>query len=230
MQFKELSTAELMRQALHWCHMNEDMANDYLRAYYERYLYEKHGYAHVILPSLKEYENLSVLDQRTLLEKWHGIEEAIKFEQKNEFFNMGASTVALNNTRASIYANAFTNTFIMVAQLRRLNFQSYCDRVAAANMVMTRVSPKGYELTTAKFVAEIRYWYDSATCFVERPLVRGYAQRAYDSGRQYEELKQSFVSNYIVAFLCGTRNDSKSLVKLLDKELLSMILSFLLPF
>ena len=229
MQFKELDTPELMRQALHWCHTDENMANDYLRAYYERYLYEKHGYAHTLYPSLKEYEKLSVLDQRSLLAKWESIEDAVKFEQKNEFFNMGLSTVALNNTRTSIYADAFTNAFSMVGQLRRLNFQSYIDHMAAANMLMKRVTPKGYELTTAKFIAEMQYWYDSAICFVERPLSRRYTQIADDSDWQYDELKQSFVSDYIMAFLCGTRNDSKSLVKLLDKELLSMILSFLLP-
>jgi hypothetical protein len=178
MQFKELSTAELMRQALHWCHTDESMGNDYLRAYYERYLYEKHGHVQMLCPSLRDYEKLSVLDQQSLLEKWQGLEDAIKFEQKNEFFNIGVSTMDLNNTRASIYSTALTNTFLMVAQLRRLIFQSYCDHMAAANMVMTRVTPKGYELTTAKFIAEIQYWYDSATCFIERKLARGYAQRA----------------------------------------------------
>jgi predicted AlkP superfamily pyrophosphatase or phosphodiesterase len=216
-----------MQQALHWCSINESMSNDYLKAYYESYLYEKDGYVHVLYPSMNDFEKLSVLDQRSLLEKWQGLEDAINFELRYEKIDFEASTMALNCTRGSIYSTVSTNAFYMVDHVRRLTYKSYYEHVAVANVIMKRVRPENYEVTTAKIIAELQYWYASATCFVERPLTKGYAQRAQDSSWQYEELKQFLVSNHILAFLCGTCNGSMSLVKLLHKELLSMIMSFL---
>ena len=50
-----------------------------------------------------------------------------------------------------------------------------------------------------------------------------------DSKWQYEELKHMLLSKHVLAFLCCTRKDLASLVKLLNKDLLSLVVSSLLP-
>jgi hypothetical protein len=54
------------------------------------------------------------------------------------------------------------------------------------------------------------------------------AQTEKDSKWQYEELKHMLLSEHVLAFLCCTRKDLASLVKLLNKDILSMVVSSLL--
>ena len=84
-------------------------------------------------------------------------------------------------------------------------------------------------MTTAEMISVLQYWHDSATYFVERPLTYKLAQTEKDSKWEYEELKHMLLSEHVLAFLCCTRKDLASLVKLLNKDLLSLVISSLLP-
>ena len=85
-------------------------------------------------------------------------------------------------------------------------------------------------MTIGKMISVLQYWHDSATYFVECPLTYKLAQTEKDSKWQYEELKHMMLlSEHVLAFLCCTRKNSESLVKLLNKDLLSLVISSLLP-
>jgi predicted NAD-dependent protein-ADP-ribosyltransferase YbiA (DUF1768 family) len=101
------TTTQLMQQALYWCHRDESMGREFLQAYYEHYMHEKHGYVHMRYPSPAEFKALGVAGQRSLLEKWKGLEDAVNFELHHEKFDLEASTISLRGTRAAILTGMF---------------------------------------------------------------------------------------------------------------------------
>jgi hypothetical protein len=58
------TTMQLMQQALYWCHWDESKGREFLQAYYERYMREKHGYVCMRYPSPAEFKGLGVAGQR----------------------------------------------------------------------------------------------------------------------------------------------------------------------
>ena len=223
-----LALNALMEHALYWCHMNEGFGRKFLSAYYERYMLEKHGFTRSRLPSLDEFNDMGVLAQRTLMEKWRALRDVVDFELRFEKFNFQASTLVLNGTRGAILTGMSFKADNMSHNLRELTSRSESAHVILANVIMKRRKPEARIVPTAEIVKELQYWHASATCFVERPLTRELARRARDSEWQYGELKQLLVSEHLLAFLCGTRDDSVSRVKLLEKELLALTFSLLL--
>ena len=96
------TTMQLMQQALYWCHRDESKGREFLQAYYKRYMPEKHGYVHTHYPSPAEFKALGVAGQRSLLEKWTGLEDAVNFELHHGKFDFQASTFSLKGTRGDI--------------------------------------------------------------------------------------------------------------------------------
>lgn len=228
MQAGELTTPELMQHALYWCRRNETIGNEFIKIYYERYMLEKHGFTRSRLPSLDEFNAMSVLAQRTLVEKWRALRDVVDFELRFEKFNFQASTLVLNGTRGAILTGMSFKADNMSHNLLELTSRSESAHVILANVIMKRRKPEARIVPTAEIVKEHKYWHDSATCFVERPLTRELARRARDSEWQYGELKQLLMSEHLLAFLCGTRDGSVSRVKLLKAELLVLVVSFFL--
>ena len=162
------------------------------------------------------------------MEKWRALRDVVDFELRFEKFNFQASTLVLNGTRGAILTGMSFKADNMSHNLRELTSRSESAHVILANVIMKRRKPEARIVPTAEIVKELQYWHASATCFVERPLTRELARRARDSEWQYGELKQLLVSEHLLAFLCGTRDDSVSRVKLLEKELLALTFSLLL--
>jgi hypothetical protein len=189
---------------------------------------EKHGFTRSRLPSLDEFNAMSVLAQRTLVEKWRALRDVVDFELRFEKFNFQASTLVLNGTRGAILTGMSFKADNMSHNLRELTSRSESAHVVLANIIMKRRKPEEQIVPTADIITELQYWHASATCFVERPLTKELARRARDSEWQCGELKRLLVSEHLLAFLCGTRDGSVSPVKLLEKELLAMTFSLLL--
>ena len=121
----------------------------------------------------------------------------------------------------------------MAHNLRELTSKCYYEHLVLANIVMKCIRLPEQEkvtMTIGEIITELQYWHDSATYFVERPLTYKLAQTEKDSKWEYEELKHMLLSEHVLAFLCGTSNDSASAVNLLNKDLLSQVVSSLLPF
>ena len=222
-----LALRELMEHALYWCRTNEGLGRKFLSAYYERYVCEKHGYERGRLLSFADFNALGVLAQRSLSAKWRGIADAIEIEMWNENFNYAASTVSLNGTRWAILSGMSFKATNMAHNLRDFTSRSESEHVILANIIMKRRKPEERVVTTEEIIGELQYWYESATYFVERPLKKRLAQRAKDSQWQHEEIRGLLTSEHVLAFLCGTRADSVSLVKSLKSDLLAMIISLL---
>jgi hypothetical protein len=225
------TTTQLMQQALHWCHRDESMGGEFLQACFERYMREKHGYVCMHYPPPAEFNTLGVAGQRSLLKKWKGLEDAVNFELLHEKFDFQASTISLNGTRAAILTGMFFKAANMAHNLHKLTSKCCYEHLVLANIIMKLIRLPEQEkvtMTTVEMISELQYWHDSATYFVERPLTCKPAQTKKDSKWQYEELKHMLLTEYVLAFLCCTSKDLASLVKLLNKDLLSLVVSSLL--
>ena len=201
------TTTQLMQQALYWCHRDESKGREFLQAYYERYMREKHGYVHMCYPSLPEFKALGVAGQCLLLKKWTGLEDAVNFELCHGKFDFQASTFSLKGTRGDILTGMSLKASYMAHHLRELTYKCYYEHVALANIIMKCIRLPEQEkvtMTIGEMISVLQYWHDSATYFVERPLTYKLAQTEKDSKLEYEELKCMLLSEHVLAFLCCT--------------------------
>jgi hypothetical protein len=166
------------------------------------------------------------------LGKWKGLEDAVNFELHHKKFDFQASTFSLNGTRGDILTGMSLEATYMAHHLRELTSKCYYEHLVLANIIMKCIRLPEQEkvtMTIGEMIPVLQYWHNSGTYFVERPLTYKLAQREKDSKWEYEELMHMLLSEHVLAFLCGTRKDLASLVKLLNKDILSMVVSSLLP-
>ena len=66
------TTTQLMQQALYWCHRDESMGREFLQAYYEGYMREKHEYVSMCYPSPRRVQRARCCRPALALEKMEG--------------------------------------------------------------------------------------------------------------------------------------------------------------